>query len=109
MIFWIGHEDYYYFYNYCEENCDKVESVEDIIIKPNHENLEQAIGVILVLITTFIAFFHKDEDAHEDDDENQVNRINEDFEYDLKYKYCVLSRRGFNINCFTGLSRPIHL
>ena len=86
MIFWIGHEDYYYFYNYCEENCDKVESVEDIIIKPNHENLEQAIGVILVLITTFIAFFHKDEDAHEDDAENQVNRINEDFEYDLKYK-----------------------
>ena len=28
--------------------------------------------------------FHKDEDAHEDDAENQVNRINEDFEYDLK-------------------------
>ena len=41
-----------------------------------HENLKQAIGVILVLITTLIAFsvgsLHQGQEAHEDN-ENQVS------------------------------------
>ena len=57
-MFKLDTQELLHFNNYCEENCDKkVESVGEIIVKSNHENLEQAIGVILVLITTCIAFF----------------------------------------------------
>ena len=61
--------------DYDSEDCDKkTKSVEEVIEKPDHKNLEETIGVILMSIATLFAFFvdnfHKEQDVHEDD-ENQ--------------------------------------